>query len=311
MKPRTEARHEPRLLPDAAPPLVAPSVSFPSSPPPRMLDVHTAYVPPPPSLPPDTFSSTEFAPASDTFHAGFAALSNVPSDVPTSPMRSANPGPEHHSPTDPMDLSRAQVDATQTPDGAPAGEEEVEEPAPLSPPEEALEVEAPAGHAASETLHGPSPDQVLETILDALSATESRDELMQALVEGASQIAVRVAVFVFKKDGYHGWVCNPEFGERAAFRAVTIPHTVPNILATATAAGFYLGPVPSTPGHTSLLAVMGRAGPEVAVHVARVSGKPAILLLAEGLGDTMRDTRAFGEIMRVAGLALARILALR
>jgi hypothetical protein len=90
-----------------------------------------------------------------------------------------------------------------------------------------------------------------------------------------------------------------------------ISHSVPNILATATAAGYYLGPVPSTPGHAGLLAVMGKVGPDVAVHVAKVAGKPAVLLVAEGLEDTMRGTRALGEMMRVTGLTLARILSFR
>jgi hypothetical protein len=272
-----------------------------------MLEAQTAYVPPPPTppaLPPDTVvpDADGWSPASETFQAGFAALDANPSE----PARAASERPvashEPRSKTDPMDLVAPPPAPLANGAGAPVSfaPEPEAEPAPIDELEAGTEID-----------QRPSPDDVLEHALDRLSAAETRDELVGGLVEAASEMAARVAIFVVKKDGYHGWACNDAFGDVAALRGVTIAHTVPNVLATATAAGFYLGPVPSTPGHIGLLAVMGHAGPEVAVHVARVSGKPAMLVLAEGLDDPMRATRALGEMMRVAGLALGRILALR
>ena len=58
-----------------------------------------------------------------------------------------------------------------------------------------------------------------------------------------------------------------------------------------------------------LLAVMGTASSDVAVYVAKVRGKPAVVVLADELDDTLLGTRALGEITRRAGDALARILA--
>lgn len=156
-----------------------------------------------------------------------------------------------------------------------------------------------------------SPEDVLPEALDTLSGALSRDELIAALIEVATMVAERVGVFVVKKDGFYGWACNEAFGDVAKLRTVCIPSKVPNILATATAAGFYLGPVPNTPGHRDLLAVIDRAGGEVSVNVATVSSRPVLVLVSDGFGDTLRTTKVLGEMMRVAGLTLARLLSLR
>lgn len=159
----------------------------------------------------------------------------------------------------------------------------------------------------------PAPDapRSLEESLDVLGDAQGRDAVVEAALASARFVAPRVAVFVVRRDGYHGWACSPEFGDATALREVVIPHKSPSIFATATAAGFYLGPVPSTPGHAGLLGVMRHAGPDVAVSVVRVAGKPAMVLVAEGLDDSMRGTKALGEIARVAGFALSRVLSSR
>ncbi len=266
-------RHEARLLTGPVGSDGAPSVSFPSAPPPEMLDVHTAYVPPPPSVPPETLireaEAPEWGPASDSFQAGFVGLS-----------MSAAPPTERTAEEDPVE----------------------EEP----PPPDSVEPDSETHVYAR-----PSALELLGPALDRLSVAESRDALIATLLETGAEVATHVAVFVVKRDGFHGWACTASYGDAGSLRKIVIPHAVPNILATATAAGFYLGPVPNTPGHAGLLAWMGRTPAEVAVHVAKVAGKPAVLLIAEGLEDTMQGTRALGEMTRVAGLTLGRILTLR
>ena len=280
-------RHEPRLLtgPTHDP---APSVSFPSAPPPGMLDGSALHLPPLPTLPPDTVvpDTEEWGPASDSFHAGFVGLAVSPSARPPAAA------------VDSADVAAA-IPETREEEEQGGEEEEL-------PPPDSVEPES-----KTNVYQRPSATEVLSPALDRLSVAETRDDLIATLIDVASLIAARVAVFVVKRDGFHGWSCNASFGDATAVRKVVIPHSAPNILATATAAGFYLGPVPSTPGHAALLAVMGRVGPEVAVHVAKVSGKPAVLLIADGLEDTMLGTRALGEMARVAGLTLGRILTLR
>ncbi len=151
----------------------------------------------------------------------------------------------------------------------------------------------------------------LEEALDRLGDAQERDSIVEAAIAAICVLAPRAALFVVRRDGYYGWACSPPFGNQVALREVIMPHKVPSILATATAAGFYLGPIPNTPGHGRLLGVMKNAGPDVAVSVVRVAGKPAMVLIADGLDDTLRGTRALGEIAKVAGFALSRVLASR
>jgi hypothetical protein len=121
-------------------------------------------------------------------------------------------------------------------------------------------------------------------------------------------VARRVGLFVVRKDGFHGWACNVELGDEEAFRALTIPHDVPSILATATATGMYLGPIPATPAHAALLAVLGTASRDVAVAVVRAGGRAAMLLVVDDLGDTLDGTRSLEEIARAAGESLTRLI---
>ena len=71
------------------------------------------------------------------------------------------------------------------------------------------------------------------------------------------------------------------------------------------------GPVPETPAHEGLLAVMERASADVAVVAVRVAGRPAAVLLADDLGDTLTGTRRMDELARAVGDALARLLSAR
>ena len=71
--------------------------------------------------------------------------------------------------------------------------------------------------------------------------------------------------------------------------------------------GTYLGPLdPSS--HGMLLAVMGEASRDVAAVPIRVSGRTAIVIVADDLGDTMIATRRLEEIARAAGDALLRVV---
>jgi hypothetical protein len=124
-------------------------------------------------------------------------------------------------------------------------------------------------------------------------------------------IARRVAVFAVKRDGFHGWACNAEFGDVEALRAIVVPLDQPSILATATAASIYLGPIPGTPPHHALVQVMGKPSPDVAAVAVRAAGRAAMLLLADDLGDTLTGTRRMDELARAAGEALSRLLAAR
>lgn len=155
----------------------------------------------------------------------------------------------------------------------------------------------------------PFPDP--SAILGALGRAATRDEIVSLALGGAALFARRVALFAVKRDGFYGWTCNEEFGDEEALRALSIPHDVPSVFATATATSIYLGPVPETQAHVGLLEVMERASPDVAVVAVRVAGRPAAVLMVDELGDTLTGTRRMDELARAVGEALARLLSAR
>lgn len=157
----------------------------------------------------------------------------------------------------------------------------------------------------------PAPFADLGEILEAIHIARSRDEIVELSLRGLRRLARRAALFAVKRGTFLGYACTPELGDPAALREVAIPTGQPSILATATATGMYLGPVPGTPAHAQLLAVMGDASPDVAAVAVRVAGRPVLVFLADELGDTMIGTRSMDELARAVGDALTRILAAR
>lgn len=150
-----------------------------------------------------------------------------------------------------------------------------------------------------------------EAIFKAIREAAGRDEIVSGALRGLRQVARRVGVFVIKRDGFHGWACNVSFGDVDALRTIVIPHDVPSVLATAAAASVYLGPIPNTKGHAGLLAVMSTASRDVAFVAVRAGGRPAMILVADDLGDPLMSTRRMTELADAAGEALSRLLTLR
>jgi hypothetical protein len=148
-------------------------------------------------------------------------------------------------------------------------------------------------------------------VLEALDRATSRDEVIRVALRGMRLVARRLAIFAVKRVGFYGWACNVELGDVEVLRTVRVPSDQPSVLATATATQVYLGPVPATPAHEGLLRVMERASSDVAAVAVRVAGRPALVLVCDELDDTMTGTRFLGELGRVVGEALARLIAPR
>lgn len=148
-------------------------------------------------------------------------------------------------------------------------------------------------------------------ILAALRAAGSRDEVLELVLTGARMVAFKVALFVVKRGGYLGWACTPEFGERGALQAVLIPLESPSVFDDAVRDGLYLGAIRHDDVHAPLLYVMRGASRDVAIVPVRVSGKTAVVIVADELGDTMLATRRLEELARAAGDAFMRIVRLR
>jgi len=151
----------------------------------------------------------------------------------------------------------------------------------------------------------PPPDAA--HVIAALKTAPDRDAVLAYVLAGARGVARRVALFVAKKGTYVGWSCSPELGNETALVSLSVPQDAPTVLNWAATEGTYLGPLdPSS--HGTLLAVMGSTSRDVAAVPIRVSGKTAIVIVADELGDTMIGTKRLEEIARAAGDALLRVV---
>ena len=173
----------------------------------------------------------------------------------------------------------------------------------------------PGGTFGVSMLHAPPAHPVpfadIGGILAALRAAGSRDEVLELVLTGSRMVAFKVALFVVKRGGYLGWACTPEFGDRAALQAILIPLEATSAFDEAVRDGLYLGPIRHDEVHGALLHVMRGASRDVAVVPIRVSGRTAVVVVADELGDTMLATRRLEELAHAAGDAFARIVRMR
>jgi hypothetical protein len=168
--------------------------------------------------------------------------------------------------------------------------------------------------AAPATSRGPfspkaprAPFADIDGVLAAIRKATTRDEIVDNLITGMSTVAARVGAFAVKKASFRGIACNAHLGDPKVFREIEIPQGSATVLGIATAKGSYLGPLPETPAHEPLLRFMKGAG-EVAAVLVSISGKPAVVLLADSLGDTMIATKRAEELGLEASRAFSRIL---
>ncbi|MBX3209144.1 MAG: hypothetical protein KF764_29190 [Labilithrix sp.] len=148
-------------------------------------------------------------------------------------------------------------------------------------------------------------------ILAALRNAGSRDEVLELVLTGARLVALKVALFVVKKGGYLGWVGTPEFADRGALQSVLVPLEANSIFDRAVREDLYLGPIRYDDVHAPLLRVIKNPSRDVAAVPIRVSGKTAVVIVADELADTMIGTRRLEELARAAGEAFGRIVRTR
>lgn len=147
--------------------------------------------------------------------------------------------------------------------------------------------------------------------LAALRNAGSRDEVLELVLAGSLTVAGRAALFIVKKGGYVGWMGSPELGGRRALESVLVPIDAASIIDRAVREDLYLGPIPVDATHAMLGALFTVPMREIAIVPVRVSGKTAVVILADRLGDSMLGTRRLEELARAAGDAFARILRAR
>ncbi len=154
--------------------------------------------------------------------------------------------------------------------------------------------------------HLPFPD--VGPILAAMEEANDRDAIIALLISGMRAFARRVAVMAVKRDAFHGWSCNAEFGDARAWRSVQVPTNVPSVLATAAAGTSYLGPLFRTDGHMPIIEFMREPSRDVAIDSVRVDMRPVLILIADELGDTALGTKRLDQLAKAAGVALGRAI---
>jgi len=268
-----------------------PAVSFPSMPPPSIVEA-------PALLAAEEDWSTVAPPIPEP--------KPEPAPPPRQQRRSsrfARPSIDIQIPQPPSERTRQKrtiwdVSIVGEPDGGPADAPDEESPDPTPQPSEPLPMR---------------PDRFdIAPVLEALRVAGSRDDVVAAALRGLRTVGRRTAVFVVRRDGFHGWACNVELGDQQKLRAVSIPHDAPSLFATAVAAGSYFGPIPPNAVHAGLLAVLEQPASDVAVAIVRAGGKPVMVLLADDLVDIKR--RVLPRLVDLAGAvgaALSRLLAAR
>ena len=186
---------------------------------------------------------------------------------------------------------------------------------------ESLEIVIPKSSAVPDIDEAPETSRLLteavvglETALDDLVNASTRDDVVLAALRGMACVARRVGVFAVRRDAFTGWACTRSFANEADFRGVRVDRRDDTVFARAAAEGWYFGPIPRTDAHRQLLALLGEAESdnrhdrEVAVVAVRLQGRPAMLILATRLLDTMIATRTAERLARASAKALIRVL---
>jgi hypothetical protein len=171
----------------------------------------------------------------------------------------------------------------------------------------------PIPHSMSPAGSSPSSFGAAEMtgVVAALKHAGSRDEVLELVLTGARLVATKVALFVVKKGGYLGWMCTPEFADRSSLQTVLVPLEESSVFDRAIREDVYLGPIRYDEVHAPLLRILRNPTRDVAVVPIRVSGRTAVIIVADELGDTMIGTRRLEELARAAGDAFGRIVRTR
>ncbi|PIE05973.1 MAG: hypothetical protein CSA75_01980 [Sorangium cellulosum] len=148
----------------------------------------------------------------------------------------------------------------------------------------------------------------LETALEDLKQANSRDEVVLATLHGMAAAARRVGIFAVRRETFTGWACTRSFASESAFRKVRIDRHDETIFARASSEGWYLGLVPDDANHAPLAGLIQMSDGEVALVAVRLRGRPAMLILATQLIDTMIATRVAERLADASSKALLRVL---
>jgi hypothetical protein len=138
-----------------------------------------------------------------------------------------------------------------------------------------------------------------------------RDRILELLISGAGSVSRSVVVLAVRRDSITGWVGSPGVGDdRSSLRDLRMPMTPRTVLNEALDyEGIRLVRLPDDAVHAPLARLLGVSPASlVAVGAVRIEGKPAALIVAGGLVDSVRSMSLMADLTPAAGESLARLL---
>lgn len=138
----------------------------------------------------------------------------------------------------------------------------------------------------------------------ALVGIRTREAIYAEIVRETSTFASRVALFLVKPNEIRGWGCNVGFGAAEALTKATLPYPGQHALTKAIHRDGFLGAIDASPQNAPLFQVALTFSSDVAVWPIFVDDMPTLIVVADGLVDTMLCTKRLTEIAEHAGRAL-------
>jgi len=165
-------------------------------------------------------------------------------------------------------------------------------------------LEDPAGAGAAEATEVAGDS----LFIAKLGATQSRDDIADAVLEESLRHVKRAALFVAYPDHVRGWASRPAAPALASFH---LPDTEPSVFATLrNTEGYYVGPQPDLPGTASTLQALASKGLGLmAVVPVNLKGKTVLYLYGEAESDEKPPSvPALKRLAAMAATALEIVL---
>jgi hypothetical protein len=162
----------------------------------------------------------------------------------------------------------------------------------------------PPEEEQSEESLEPEPPPSFGDLVQRLSNAESRDDIADAILAGASEKVQRCALFIVQADQAIGWSARPSPPE--GFRSFALPFKLPSVFASLrNSEGFYTGPCPDLPANRRILQAIGATFPaDIMVLPVTLKGKSVLFLAGvTGTGDPatlIADLRRLGTMTATA-----------
>jgi hypothetical protein len=161
----------------------------------------------------------------------------------------------------------------------------------------------PFGEASAST----QATKPLHQILKQMKRVDRAAPLLELVLMAARTVAPKAAIVAVKREELAGLVCTSAFGDREAFVNVRVDAREPSFLATAVAAGEYVGPLLRTNAHAPFFAFAREKKPEIVAVAIRATRKPVAILFARDVRDVGEALPVLREIAAAAGEAFGAI----